>query len=119
MKAIKNIFFVLLLCAAAFSACSKSDEEPEAITVPNAFTPNADNLNDTFKVVGRNISKYEIKIYDQNNLLVYNSKNIKEGWDGTFNGKAMPAGTYTYLIEYEETGGAKYKKTGSLELIRN
>lgn len=119
MSAIKNIFFLILLSVATFAACSKSDDMPETLTVPNAFTPNGDKLNDSFKVVGRNISKFEIKIYDQNNLLVYNSKNINEGWDGTFNGKAMPAGTYTYLIEYKEIGGGKYKKTGSLELIRN
>lgn len=119
MRNIKSVFFVVLLSVLAFAACKKSDTEPETLIIPNAFTPNGDNLNDTFKVIGRNIVKYEIKIYDQNNLLVYNSKDIREGWDGTYNGKEMPAGTYTYLIEYEETGGGKYKRTGSLELIRN
>jgi gliding motility-associated-like protein len=74
----------------------------ENIYIPNAFSPNGDGLNDEFKVIGHseNISSFHMYIYDRWGALVFESRDIFEGWDGKYKKKLAPVGTYVYKIEY-------------------
>ena len=90
-----------------------------ALHIPNAFTPNSDGLNDLFSVyASAKISDYEIYISDRSGQLMYHSKQIETGWDGTCRGEPAPQGVYMYVITF--TGAEKKKMTeqGSVLLIR-
>jgi len=63
---------------------------------PNAFTCNNDQLNDGFLVQGVFITQFELRIYNRWGELVFETKNMQEPWDGTFNGKPAPADVYVY-----------------------
>jgi gliding motility-associated-like protein len=67
--------------------------------IPNSFSPNGDNMNECFQVVGEGFSTYSIEIYDRWGKQMYYSENINECWDGDFEGTAAEAGTYTYRIK--------------------
>lgn len=86
--------------------------------VPNAFTPNGDDINDEFKVGYRSIESFEISIYDQWGRRVYKSDDITKGWDGTFNGDKSAIGAYYYVIKAKGTDGEEYLKKGTISLIR-
>lgn len=86
--------------------------------VPNAFTPNGDDINDVFKVGYRSIESFEISIYDQWGRRVYKSDDITQGWDGTFNGDKSAIGAYYYVIKAKGTDGEEYLKKGTISLIR-
>jgi gliding motility-associated-like protein len=64
-------------------------DTPE-LSVPSAFTPNADANNDYFTIFGSKLSSYHISIYNRWGLLVYESSNPAElnhlnaGWDGMY-----------------------------------
>ncbi|MBN4065740.1 gliding motility-associated C-terminal domain-containing protein [Candidatus Amoebophilus asiaticus] len=75
---------------------------PEAPFVPNTFTPNNDGLNDVFKVIGIKHDDFEMRIYNKWRHLIFYSKDIKEGWDGTYNGLTVPQGIYFWVIYYKQ-----------------
>jgi gliding motility-associated-like protein len=91
---------------------------PKNVRIPNAFTPNGDNLNDTFKVVDREGSEVVggIAIYDRWGEKVYASQN-KLFWDGTIDGKPAPTDVYVYIIEII-CAGTPEKLVGDVTLLR-
>ncbi|NQU88748.1 MAG: gliding motility-associated C-terminal domain-containing protein, partial [Mariniphaga sp.] len=93
------------------------------IYLPNAFSPNSDGLNDDFKAVtnSENIKFFQMLIYDRWGTLIFESKNISFGWNGTFKGKPCPQGVYVYKVEYSlsaSSTGQSETKMGTVVLIR-
>ena len=73
-----------------------------ALDIPNAFTPNGDNSNDTWQVRPANTDKVDnavIRVYNRQGLLVYESRGFSKKWDGLNNGQALPVDTYYYTID--------------------
>ena len=69
------------------------------IRVPNAFSPNGDNLNDIFYIIDIGIvDLIEFKIYNRWGELVFSTSEIDQGWDGNFRGKPQDVGTFVYYI---------------------
>jgi gliding motility-associated-like protein len=94
---------------------------------PNAFTPNGDGLNETFKIVGRNfknISSFHIRIFDRWGKMIcnYDDPDIsKFSWDGRYNGEPVQPGVYNYIYEYTAGFGTKETtktKSGSIRLVK-
>ena len=40
-----------------------------------------------------------------------------QGWDGKYNGKVVPAGTYYYVIKAKGADGKEYTKSGDINII--
>lgn len=75
----------------------------KAVYVPNAFSPNGDAVNDTWKIPALSVyNKYEILVFNRYGQIVFKSENNTIGWDGKFNGKPQPAGVYCYLIKIKQ-----------------
>jgi gliding motility-associated-like protein len=80
------------------------------LTVPNVFSPNGDGTNDRFspELNSELSSCAAMKIYNRWGNLISASGGAELWWDGrTEDGKAVPAGTYFYIIslnEYEVRG---------------
>ena len=71
------------------------------IFIPNGFSPDFNGYNDEFKPYSNcEVRDYNIKIFNRWGALVFESDNIDNGWDGTFNGRPVPEGVYAYWIEY-------------------
>ena len=72
--------------------------------VPNSFTPNADGINDTWKIHGmENYPNSDIKVYDRNGKLVLSKITIGTfEWDGKFDSRAVPTGSYWYIIKVSD-----------------
>jgi gliding motility-associated-like protein len=86
--------------------------------VPTAFTPGGDDLNDLFLVSGLMILEYQIWIYDRWGKLLFNSRDISQGWDGRFAGADLPEGVYTYKIIARDNLGNLIERPGTITLIR-
>jgi gliding motility-associated-like protein len=73
---------------------------------PNAFTPNGDGLNDTFRIAGtnfENITSFHMRIFDRwGNLIIdFDNPDVSAfAWDGKINNEAVQAGIYNYRYEY-------------------
>jgi gliding motility-associated-like protein len=86
------------------------------VTIYNTFTPNGDRFNDTWGVP--EVRFYEgarISVYDNVGTRLFYTENPDIRWDGTFEGKDMPVGTYFWVIEIGETGELR---KGMLNLFR-
>jgi len=92
-----------------------------SVDVPTAFTPNGDGTNDVVYVVGWGIKKLNyFKIYNRWGELVFETDDIKIGWDGTYQGVPQNTETYVYEVSvepYVESGKPVFKK-GAIKLLR-
>lgn len=86
------------------------EEKP---TIPNVFTPNNDGKNDQYEIKIENESLYDLKIYDKDENLVFESNSKEKTWDGTkFNsGENCDPGTYIGVFRYQYNGSEKSHQT--------
>ena len=72
------------------------------VTVPKAFTPNHDNLNDVLKLeFGAGIKQFNyFTIFNRWGKLIFNTTNINKGWDGKFENEPQMMDMYSYIIDY-------------------
>lgn len=87
-------------------------EEFEAI-IYNSFSPNGDGTNDTWVV--ENCPNCNVKIFNRNGNIVFQSDNNTIDWDGKFKDEKVPDATYYYIIQ---TSGATRNYKGSVTIIR-
>jgi gliding motility-associated-like protein len=88
------------------------------VDVPNAFSPNGDGINDKIYVRGYGIAKMTFRIYNRQGLLVFQSSNINNGWDGKFKGNLQPMDAYAYTLEVEFSDKNRVTKKGDITLLR-
>ncbi|MFN8242570.1 MAG: gliding motility-associated C-terminal domain-containing protein [Ferruginibacter sp.] len=91
-----------------------------SIYIPAAFTPGNDALNNSFKVLGtEKITVFYLQIFNRYGQRLYASSDKNAGWDGRLGNKPADAGTYTYLLRYQEYGNPVMENiTGTFILIR-
>ena len=94
------------------------------IYVPNSFTPNADGRNDYFKpaITGESlIQTYEFKIFNRWGDVVFQTKDVTEGWIGNIDGGEYYAqdAVYSWLIKILPNNGQEpFEQTGHLTIFR-
>lgn len=93
---------------------------PAQLYVPTAFSPNSDGNNDTFAAKGRYIVEYNLEVYDRWGNVIFESKKLDDGWNGTTSDgvSPAPAGNYGFKIFGLDPAGQKFEKVGSVTLIR-
>jgi len=88
------------------------------IYVPNAFTPDNDGLNDTFKPESACLRDYSMFIYSRWGQLLFETRDIRVGWDGSYHGEKLPSNVYVYKIFYKDCMNRSKIKSGACTLIR-
>jgi gliding motility-associated-like protein len=84
--------------------------------IPNAFSPNGDGINDFWNI--KYLDTYpncDVSVFNRYGQPVFHSVGYNRPWDGMYNGKPLPVGTYYYLID---TKRQKKLFSGSLLLVR-
>lgn len=116
----ENTTFILKVisdkgCGASSSAIVKV---VRPLLMPNVFSPNGDGLNDVYRIPPDvSLLLQEFSIFDRWGSKVFSTHNISEGWNGTFNGMPVIAGTYVYFIKGSNDRGTVFLK-GTVVLIR-
>ncbi|MBE9466121.1 gliding motility-associated C-terminal domain-containing protein [Dyadobacter subterraneus] len=88
------------------------------LLVPDAFTPNADNINEKFEVKGLFVNTFKMSIFNRWGQVVFQSNDINNSWDGMINGAKAPAGSYVYKAEITDSSDKPFSKSGAFLLIR-
>ena len=88
------------------------------VMVPNAFSPNGDGNNDVLFVLGTNVLKFELNIFNRWGKRVFTSTNQSDGWDGTFKGQKENNGVFAYSLVYTTPDGTQHSTKGNITLIR-
>ncbi|WP_266368862.1 T9SS type B sorting domain-containing protein [Tellurirhabdus rosea] len=86
--------------------------------VPDAFTPNGDQINDAFVVKGSSFFRtVTLTVFSRWGEALFSSDKA-EGWDGSLNGQPAPPGTYIYRVEAVDQLGQTTVRRGTVVLIR-
>jgi gliding motility-associated-like protein len=90
-------------------------------SVPSAFTPNGDGINDCLKLqYWGAVSNFEFSIFNRWGQRVFYATSRDVCWDGTFNGQPQPPGAFVYEIKASSpcsASGYVFRK-GTITLIR-
>ncbi len=77
------------------------EQEPEDLFIPQGFSPNGDNIGDTWVIRGLDqFPNTNVLIYNRWGNEVYESNDYQNDWAGTWDGNPLPDGTYFYLIDF-------------------
>jgi gliding motility-associated-like protein len=119
---------IVKVTAKTIDNCSVSDEVEVfecckfQIKYPNAFTPNGDGFNETFKPIIIGISKYKMTISNRWGEILFTSTDPEDAWDGKYNNEECPVGVYFVVFDYERCNSKRgfYTETsvGSVTLLR-
>ncbi len=88
------------------NGCGQVSFDIGVVDYPNYFTPNNDGYHDTWNIIG--IAEFDpganIYIFDRYGKLLKQISPLTPGWDGTYNGNALPSSDYWFRVEYTEQG---------------
>ncbi len=96
-------------------------EDDFTIYIPNTFTPNADDLNDTWGPHGAGISNtdYELTVFDRWGEQIFRSTAFAQRWDGTYKGEMVKDGTYIYRLQVRSEVQSKlYRFKGHVNVMK-
>jgi gliding motility-associated-like protein len=92
---------------------------PYCVKPMDAFTPNGDGRNDVWLLTnGACITSVSVSVYNRYGSLVYESKDYKNDWNGTFKGKALPDATYYFIATYRLMNGSSAFVKGNVTILR-
>ncbi len=90
--------------------------------VPNTFTPDGDQHNNVFLPImtaGFSAESYEFYVYNRWGELIFESHDIRTGWDGTYSGRMSQVGIYTWVIRFkDDDNDEKHEISGHVNLMK-
>ncbi len=95
-------------------------EQESYVLMPNAFTPNNDQINDVFKPLAIFISEedYSFDIYNRWGEIIFSTDDISEGWTGKNKREQVsPEGVYFYMLQYKDFYDEIHDMSGEVTLI--
>jgi gliding motility-associated-like protein len=122
--------YTVTLIASNVNGCSDTVshivriDAPFDFYVPEAFSPNGDNLNDVFLPVGigyNDVDGYEMTVYDRWGSVLFRSKNPGIGWDGRSadGSEIVSEGTYVWTITVRSIfNNIKHSYIGHITVIK-
>lgn len=94
-------------------------EKGYMIVVPTAFTPNNDNVNDTFRPVTKRLKNVKLDIYDTWGSMIYSETgDVLVGWDGKIKGFNAENGNYYAKVQAETFYGTIIFENQTFVLIK-
>lgn len=121
---LQNITYKLTLTDQ--NGCKTSDSlriiisQEHSIFVPDAFSPNADGINDTFRPFTKD-NQYQLqsmRIHDRWGNQILDCKAADCSWDGKFRGIELQPGIYVYALEFISPTNEKININGEVVLVR-
>ena len=84
------------------------------IFIPKSFSPNADGINDVFKIHSVNVEAFEMSVFDQWGEFLFTTNDVSLEWDGTLYNQKVRKGAYVYVIKLKTMNGQTKKYSGCL-----
>jgi len=88
------------------------------IDVPTAFSPDNNGSNDILYARGVGVISMNLKIYNRWGLMVFESNNMSQGWDGKYKGMNQDVDVFGYVLNASFIDGTTITKKGNITLLR-
>ena len=87
--------------------------------LPTAFTPNDDNINETFKPIGLAYAvDYTFVIFNRWGDILFKTNNPQQGWDGKYQSELVEQGLYFYRLEFIGADELRHEEKGNVMILR-
>jgi gliding motility-associated-like protein len=87
--------------------------------VPDGFTPDGNGRNDALKPLLRGIRQlHYFRVYNRWGQLVFETADAGIGWNGKWQGKEQDGGVYVWMLEVTDFNGRRFRRSGTVTLIR-
>jgi len=93
-------------------------EEEWYVYIPNTFLPNGGRINTVFTPSVIGIRELTVNIFNRWGEVVFSSNEPRFAWDGTYKGKYVPDGTYTWSIDLLTNSGRQKKLVGHVNVLK-
>ena len=95
-------------------------EEDFHFFMPNCFTPNENNLNDTLipRGTGWLEKNYLFEIYNRWGTRIFKTEKLTEGWDGSNTGELSPFDTFIWRVRITDTENFEHYLNGHVTILR-
>ncbi len=90
----------------------------DVVYLPTGFTPNNDGVNDVLYIRSNFITDVYLTIYNRWGEKLFETNDVKVGWDGTYKGKLLDQGVYGYYMTFTCNNGEQSFKKGNITLMR-
>jgi gliding motility-associated-like protein len=102
------------------SSVSVTINDCYVLDVSSAFTPDGDGINDTWLIaeLSTRYPNNNVTIFNRWGQVLYNSDGYLIPWDGKFDNKDLPVGSYYYIIDFNDALDTP-NATGIVTIIRN
>ncbi|MGE0637994.1 MAG: gliding motility-associated C-terminal domain-containing protein [Bacteroidia bacterium] len=116
--------FTVVLIVADQYGCSDTAQQSffieQVLTVPNVFTPNGDDYNDSFYIRNKGDGGFVFTVINRWGQVVFNTEGQEVLWSGRSNaGQELPAGTYYYVLKVDlKEGEEPVVQKGFITLIK-
>jgi gliding motility-associated-like protein len=113
-----------VISAADTNGCSAEADvtvtvsEKYILYIPNAFSPNADGVNDDIRVFARGVKTFYWIIFNRWGEKVFESNDINEPWDGTYKGKLLNPDVYVYKVQLSYLTGKTAEQKVSISILK-
>jgi gliding motility-associated-like protein len=106
-----------------FNAESYSNEiqlvQRPLVHIPNAFTPNQDQLNDIWDIRDMYVKDFHLTVYDKWGKLIFETTDKAYKWTGEGNkGAVIPSDVYIYQLHYTGYDNSAYTTKGNVTILR-
>ncbi len=96
--------------------------DPPVFYIPNSFTPNGDEINNTFQPIftsGFDPQHFDFWVYNRWGVLIFESHNSTIGWDGTYQNQIVGNDTYVWKLQFKSKQTEReYYYTGNVNLLK-
>jgi gliding motility-associated-like protein len=107
-------------CTATESIRVIIDYDCNELFIPTIFSPNGNGpeKNETVCIYSNCIAEMEFAIYSRWGQQIFSTNNPQQCWDGTFEGKELTTGAYTYRLFVKQLDGNTVRKSGTITLVK-
>ncbi|OON70278.1 gliding motility-associated C-terminal domain-containing protein [Hymenobacter sp. CRA2] len=88
------------------------------VTIPNAFTPNGDGLNDVLEIKGRFLTTFTFRLFDRNGLEVFRATDRTQTWNGKVRGVQAAPQVFSYQFTATDEAGQPVVRRGTVTILR-
>lgn len=120
-----GIYTIVLITSTLYNCVDTAYQtiiiEPDFVFyIPNAFTPDGDDINDTFSGKGIFLENYEMTIFDRWGNLIFFTDNINNPWDGKANhgSELAQADVYVYVVKVTDFKKVRHSYKGIVTLVK-
>jgi gliding motility-associated-like protein len=89
------------------------------LIVPEAFSPNNDQINDVLELKGQYLKRASFTVFDRWGEVVFFTEDWRKSWDGkSKEGLPLPNGVYSYYLEAVDNKENAFQRRGAVYLLR-